>query len=183
MRRISTRRIAIVSVTLIVVAAALGWLYWRTTPRMGAVFETWETANQTFRIRVDAHTEEHAFLPGAYYVFRSAPSGSNNWRNIMTFRHDDPNLIPRDQIRFVNDRVAFAFIGWMYAVTADGGVTWSVWEAGRDLPDWLCCNYRLINDVQLNADGTGTMTLQPIQDRQGEVPQLRTKDFGRHWSV
>jgi hypothetical protein len=183
MRRISTRRIVVVSTTLIVVAAAIGWFYWRFTARIGPVFETWETSNQTFRVRVDAHSEEHVFLPGAYYVFRSAPAGSDHWRDVMTFRHDDPNPIPRDQVRFVNDRVGFVFMGWMYAVTSDGGATWSVWNAGNDLPNWQCCNYRLITDVKLNVDGTGTMTLHPIQDRRGEVPQLRTKDFGRHWSV
>jgi hypothetical protein len=111
------------------------------------------------------------------------PTGSDAWRDITTFRHDDAVPIPRDQIRFVNNRVAFVFMGWIYAVTTDGGATWSVWDAGNDLPNWQCCNYRLITDVKLNVDGTGTMTLNPIQDRPGEVPQLRTKDFGRHWTV
>ena len=153
-------------------------------PRVGAVAETWETSNGSFKIRVDRHNEDNGgFVPGAYYVFRSAPVGSDAWRDITTFRHDDPLPIPRDQIHFVNDNVAFVFMGWMYAVTADRGLTWSVWDAGDNLPNWQCCNYRLIADVQLNADGTGTMTLRPIQDRRGEVPQLRTKDFGRHWSV
>ncbi len=153
-------------------------------PRMGAIAETWQTANDTLQIRVDRHYEENGgFVAGAYYVFRSAPVGSNNWRDIMTFRHDDPIPIPRDNIRFVNGRVASVFMGWMYAVTTDGGATWSVWDAGNDLPSWQCCNYGLIADVNLNPDGTGTMTLSPIQGRRGEVPQLRTRDFGRHWSV
>jgi hypothetical protein len=151
---------------------------------MGAIAETWETMNGSFKIRVDRHNEENGgSVAGAYYVFRSAAVGSDNWRDVMTFRHDDPNPIPRDQLRFVNDRVGFVFMGWMYAVTSDGGANWSVWDAGNDLPSWQCCNYRLISDVQLNADGTGTMTLRPIQDRRGEVPLLRTKDFGRHWFV
>ena len=153
-------------------------------PRIGAIAETWETTNGSVKIRVDRHNEENGgFVPGAYYVFRSAPVGSDAWRDIITFRHDDPVPIPREQVRFVNDRVALVFMGWMYAVTTDGGSTWSVWDAGNNLPNWLCCNYRLITDVQLNADGTGTMTLHPIQDRRGEVPLLRTKDFGRHWSI
>lgn len=168
----------------IVVAAMWPLALMLLPPRVGALVETWKTSNGTIQIRVDQHNEENGgFVPGAYYVFRSAPAGSDAWRDIMTFRHDDPVPIPRDQVRFVNDRVAFVFMGWMYAVTADGGATWSVWDAGNDLPNWQCCNYRLITNVHLNADGTGTMTLTPIQDRRGEVPQLRSNDFGRHWSL
>ena len=152
-------------------------------PRMGAITETWETANGSVKIRVDRHNEENGgFVPGAYYVFRSASVGSDNWRDVMTFRHDDPNPILRDRVRFVNDRVGFVFMGWTYAVTTDAGATWFLWDSSRDLPNWKCCNYGLIQDVHLESDGTGTMTLHVIPDR-GEVPQLRTKDFGRHWTV
>jgi len=174
---------------LLLIGGVLVAATWQTAllllpPRMGAIAETWETANGSFKIRVDRHFEENGGLDaGAYYVFSSAPVGSDAWRAIMTFRHDDPVPIPHEQIRFLNDRIAFVFIGWTYAVTADGGATWSVWDAGRNLPNWQCCNYRLITDVQLNGDGTGTMTLNPIPQRSGEVPRLRTNDFGRHWSV
>jgi hypothetical protein len=180
------------AIAFVVVALGFGILVavnWRVAlmflpPRMGAIAETWETSNGSFKIRVDRHFEENGgFVAGAYYVFRSSPTASDAWRDIMTFRHDDPNPIPRDQVRFLNDRIGFVFMGWMYAVTADSGATWSVWDAGNDLPNWQCCNYRLIADVHLNADGTGTMTLNPIQDRGGEVPQLRTKDYGRHWTI
>jgi hypothetical protein len=152
---------------------------------MGDTVESFETSNKTFRLRVDRHAEVGGFmavLNGAYYVFRSAPVGSDNWHDIMTFRHDDPNPIPRDQVRFVNERVGFVFMGWMYAVSTDGGATWFVWHADRDLPKWQFCNYRLVEDVHLEPDGTGTMTLQVIADR-CEVSKLRTNDFGRHWSV
>lgn len=151
-------------------------------PRIGPIVESWETSNQTFRIHVDARQETNAFLPGAYYVFRSASAGSDDWHDIMTFRHDDLVAIPRDQIRFLNDHVGFVFMGWMYAVTTDGGVNWSVWDAGKHLPNWQCCNYGLINDVHLEADGTGQMSLDPILKRSGEVPALQTKDYGRHWN-
>ncbi|MBK8316561.1 MAG: hypothetical protein IPL01_22115 [Acidobacteria bacterium] len=83
----------------------------------GAIAETWQTAKDTLQIRVDRHYEENGgFVAGAYYVFRSAPVGSNNWRDIMTFRHDDPIPIPRDNIRFVNGASRLFSQGWMYAV-------------------------------------------------------------------
>jgi len=59
--------------------------------QVGALAESWETSNQLFRVRVDRHYEENGgFVPGAYYVFRSAPTGSDAWHDFMMFRHDDP---------------------------------------------------------------------------------------------
>jgi hypothetical protein len=183
------RALLIAIVVFVVVVAVVAAANWRifsmfgSRPRVGKVVESWETSNQGFRVRVDQHSEESSFLAGAYYVFRSAPSGTEEWRDVMTFRHDDPVPIPRDQIRFVNDRVGFVFMGWMYAATTDGGSSWSVWDARTDLPNWQCCNYTLIQAVHLETTGKGTMTLKPIRDRSGEVPELHTSDYGRHWSM
>jgi len=152
-------------------------------PYMGPVNESWNTSNNVFRIRVERHAEFNAFVGGAYYVFQSAQAGSDSWQKVFTFRHDDPNPIPRDQVRFVNDQVGFVFMGWMYAVTTDGGASWSVWNAETDLPKGICCNYGLIASVNLQPDGRGTMILDPIPKRQGELPQLHTKDFGQHWNL
>ena len=149
----------------------------------GKVEETWETSKNSFRLRVTAYAEENGgFVAGRYYVFQSAQSGSNAWHEIMTFRHDDPIPIPRDQVRFVNDRIAYVFMGWMYAISTNGGQSWSIWNALTDLPNWKCCNYGLIQDIRIDSGGGGTMTLNPIRKREGEVPILCTKDFGRHWT-
>jgi hypothetical protein len=178
------RKLPGIIIALAVVILAAGFLLHSFRPSIGEIAESWETTNQTFKVRVDRHAEKNGgFVPGAYYVFRSAPSASNDWREIMTFRHDDPNPIPRDQVRFVNDRVGYVFMGWMYAVTLDGGGTWSVWNADTELPKWECCPYGLIGDVNIEPDGTGTMILHPIPKRQGEVPRLHTKDFGQHWDL
>ena len=91
----------------------------------------------------------------------------------MTFRQDDPIPIRRSQVRFVNERVALVYMGWMCATTADAGATWSVWDAHSDSPKW-CCNYELIEDVRLEPDGTGTMTLKPVQN-----PAARNRNFER----
>jgi hypothetical protein len=183
------RRILIAGMACIAVFGLILAANWQVVsmlisrPYMGSVSESWETSNRTFRLRINRHSEENAWVGGAYYVFQSARSDSESWHEIMTFRHDDPNPIPRDQVRFLNDQVAFVFMGWMYAVTTDDGRSWSVWNAEKDLPKWDCCNYRLISTVNIDANGTGTMILSPIPQRQGEVPALRTKDFGQHWSL
>lgn len=101
----------------------------------------------------------------------------------MTFRHDDRVGIPKDQVRFVSNKIGYVYMGWMYAVTKDAGASWSVWDAKKDLANWQCCNYGLIRDVSIGFDGTGVMRLNPIPQRRGEVPELHTKDFGQHWSV
>lgn len=148
----------------------------------GTVNEQWHSESKRFRIRVTAYEETGANVNGAYYLFETAPSESDHWREIMTFRHDDDPKIPVDQVRYVNDEVGYVFMGWMYAVTTDAGTTWSVWSAEKDLPDWQCCNYKLISDVTIGCDGRGVMRLNPIEGRRGEVAQLRTNDFGRRWT-
>jgi hypothetical protein len=153
-----------------------------TNCRSRSVTESIDTTNQTFRVRAEKYLEGRQFGPvnGAAYVFSSARHKSaGDWHEIMTFRHDDPVSLHIEQIRFVGDQVGFVFMGWKYAVTTDAGTTWSVWDAQRDLPNWQCCNYALIAGVQINADGTGKMTLNSLADSPGEVPSLVTKDFGR----
>jgi len=108
------------------------------------------------------------------------PAGGSEWREVMAFKHDD-DVSMHDQVRFVDEGIAYGFMGWMYAVTTDGGKNWFIWSAERGLPNWECCNYRLIADVSMAKDGTGLMKLNAIQGRRGEVPELHTNDYGRHW--
>lgn len=151
---------------------------------MGPVVATWEQPDTRIMIRVVQRQERGiGFVLGSFYIFQHRTNAADNWRDVMVFRHDDPVEIPEDQVRVLNDRVAYAFMGWKYAVTTDGGTSWSVWQADQDLPNWDCCNYRLIRDVQLSPDGKGTMFLNPITGRRGEVPELSTVDFGAHWGT
>lgn len=144
--------------------------------------ERWEVRNNTFRIRVTAYAEENGgFVGGAYYVFESAPVSLDDWHEIMIVRHDDPVPIPREQVRFVNGQTGYVFMMYQYAVTTDGGVTWSTWKITEKLPNWRR-NRAAIEDVRIAPNGTGTMILMPFTDRP-KVTKLYTKDYGRHWSV
>jgi photosystem II stability/assembly factor-like uncharacterized protein len=151
-------------------------------PQRGEVVETWETMNKTFKVRVTAYSEKGAYpsVGGGYYLFQSALVGSDKWSEIMTFRHDDPIAIPREQVRFLNDQVGYVFMVYKYAVTTDGGTTWSVWNVVEDLPDWPRTR-AAIKEIQLTADGAGKMTLTSFTN--SKSPELQTKDYGRHWSV
>jgi hypothetical protein len=162
-------------VTLLIGLAVAGFLENRS--RMSShVIDQWETTDGNIDIRVKAYAE-HGWGPsGAYYVFESSRHDSNQWGEIMTFRHDDPVPIPRDQIRFVNDSTAFVFMGWMYGVTTNGGASWSVWSAREHYPQY---NYALIESVQLESNGHGIMNLDI--SRSNKIPDLITRDYGRHW--
>lgn len=181
------KRIVIISGLLLALFAIGYAVYGRflvvARPYRAEITETFEKTNNVFRIRVNQHAEGGGgFVRGAYYDFQCSDVGSNHWHEIMTFRHDDPVEIPRDQIRFVNDQIGYVFMGWMYALTTDGGRTWSVWNVLQDLPKWNCCNYRLVEDVEISSDGGGRMKISTIPGRQGEVPVLYTQDYGRHWN-
>lgn len=174
-------KIPLVIAGCLIVIALVAGLFFPPT-ELGELTERWELAGNTFKIRVSRYAERRfRLVGGAYYVFESADVNLDRWNEIMTFRHDDPIDIPRDQARFVNDQVGYVFIGWMYAVTTDGGRSWTIWDATSDLPNWDCCRYKLIEDVRIMPDGTGKMIINP--KRRGEVPELHTKDYGRHWSV
>ena len=57
-------------------------------------------------IRVTAYAEDNGgFVPGAYYVFESSQRGASGWREVITFRHDEPNPIPRHQIVFLDNKI------------------------------------------------------------------------------
>lgn len=177
---IKSKSLLLVAVGLVILLCAV---FVFLAPRRGKVIETWQTRNNTFTIRVTAHSERLSLpgLGGAYYVFDSNRVGSEQWGEILVFRHDTSVWIPRDQVRFVNDKIAYVFMGWMYGVTTDAGSTWSVWNAQNDLLNWQCCNYNLIQDVRIAPDGVGTMRLKP--ERRGEISELHTRDYGRHWSA
>ena len=167
---------------MVVLLAVVGGLQICNRPTRGAVIEQLQSDNKRFRVRVTAYEETGVNVNGAYYLFEAASSGSDQWREIMTFRHDDQPKIQTDQVRFINDDIGYVFMGWMYAVTTDAGATWTVWSAEKDLRDWQCCNYKLISDVIIASDGRGVMKLNPVAGRRGEVAELQTNDYGRHWT-
>jgi hypothetical protein len=176
--------ILICMATLIAIAGAF---YLLVRPGRGDVIESWQTGNSVFNVRVTAYNETNIFPApsGAYYVFQSARLNSDIWRDIMTFRHDDPVKIARDHIRFVNDQVGYLFMGWLYAVTKDGGETWIIWDGNKDLrltlKDWRC-SYNFIKDVKLESNGSGKMVVKPLTDYADiEDLYLHTDDYGAHW--
>ena len=177
---ICARRAAL-GIILLVSIQGLSCVIFTRPHRSTEPLETWLTENKAFRIRVTSYEEKGANVSGTYYVFESTSKGSNSWHEIMTLRHDDRPDLPKHQMRFLNDETAYLFMEWMYAVTTDGGNSWSVWDATKDVGDWQWSKYGVISDVRIEPDGTGKMALNPIADSNRRVPDFRTTDFGRHW--
>lgn len=151
-------------------------------PRQGKkINERWESSNRSLKIRVTSYAEENGGLvPGAYYVFEATRADSTNWQEVMTVRHDDPVPIPKDQIRFVNDDLAYFFMVYKYAITTDGARSWVVRDIVTDLPDWQ--QYRpSIKDIVISPDGSGKMELTSSTNR--PAAPLLTRDYGRHWEA
>lgn len=186
------RKLLITLVTIIAVMSLIIAANWQfislfvSGPYMGGVTESWETSNQGFKLRIDRHSEENAFLGGAYYVFQSASTDTDNWHEIFTARHDDPNPIPRENLQFVNPQIGYVFFGPKYAVTTDGGRSWVVWDAWEANKIWQFEKYKLypsIEAVSVGSDGRGKMRLFSITDKAVNQPELRTTDYGRSWDL
>jgi hypothetical protein len=175
----------IVTAIAIVLLGGLAWVVWHLdSSERGEVFDEWEKANTTFKVRIRAHKEMAAFTPGAFYVLQSSSLDSESWKEIITIRTDEAHPIPRDRIRFVSDNVGYVFLSSYYAATTDGGSTWLLWNGDKNIPNGRELNLSPApKAVDLQPNGTGIMVLYPfVQDRK-QGPDLYTTDYGRHWNI
>jgi len=83
------------------------------------------------------------------------------------------------QVRFINDRVGYVFMLGKYAVTADGGDSWQVWDSDQNGLNRYP-NERFIKQVNVNSDGSGTIQLASRSDPKDTI-ELRTNDYGVNW--
>lgn len=150
------------------------------------IIESWESSNANFKVSVIACELYPNVEPvGTYYTFSSATrlNGFGNPRIVLTIRQGKVRPIPREQVKLISDQIGYVWMGWIYAVTTDGGATWQKWDAELELPDWQCCDPNLIQDVNIAFDGTGMMTLRPDPAQPEKVLVLHTKDYGQHWKA
>ncbi len=152
----------------------------------GAVYDTWETANNNFKIRMTAYYEEGIYMPGAFYTCESATIGSNEWREFKAFRGDDAVPLSRlnQRFRFVNEQTAYFYTADDFLVTVNGGRTWTVWtplfpQSNGERTYWA------IMDADVQADGTGKAKLWNYDERLKEEMsmEVRTEDYGQSWSA
>lgn len=148
----------------------------------GEVYETWETANETFKVRITAYYEVGIYMPGAFWVCESGLVGSNGWREFKVFRLDDPIPILRERFRFVNEQTAYYYMADDFLVTVNGGRSWSNWKPF--LPQYGNPRWG-IREAHIEADGTGRAKLERYDERtDARVSiEVRTEDYGQSWSM
>lgn len=158
--------------------------------RSGEHLATLQETNDTFAIRTLVFRERTFWggstLLGTHYVFETKGRDEESWREFMSFLQDDPEPINgdrskfvRDRVTFVNDQVAFVYMGWMYAITTNGGQTWDVWNGLNHPLEKGRIGFNAIQDVKLLENGSGTMNLALIGNDGPTV--LHTKDYGISW--
>lgn len=156
---------------------------WRTDSYPGAIYDSYEVEKDGLHLKVIAQHEKSYgfnFVPGAYYTFYSRSNGAKEWVEVMRFRHDDPNPVPRQNVAIQDGGIAFAFVGWKLMVTSDWGKSWTVWDASQS-PVKSCTNYKFIESVDIDRNGHGRMQLEPL--RSCATNQLETVDFGKTWII
>lgn len=120
---------------------------------------------------------------GRYYTF-TIPRKIGDYKAksiVFNILLDQAVSLNPNQVKIFSDKVAYVYLGWMYSVTLDGGKSWHLWDAEKNLPEWTCCDSKLIKDVTISEQGVGTMALRPHPRNPETLIYLRTDDFGQHW--
>lgn len=152
--------------------------------RHDEMYDQIEVRNQTFKIRITAYTEKGVLLPGVYFVLRSAPVNSDQWKDVLAVHGDEPIPLRREQLGLVTDRTGYGFIGTHYLLTTNAGNDWSSWDAEKHLPDdeyQRTNRARYIEEVQILPDGNGRLRLGRFSSERERGPDLFTSNYGLHW--
>lgn len=148
----------------------------------GDMFDEYILDATTFQLRIRAFSESglSLFTSGAIYTIESKTSGTAEWTKITSFRHDDERPIPCQQFVLLDTGICYFYFAWIYGVTTDSGLTWSIWNAELDLQGYHGKNYQLIKNVEILPDGNGVMGLSIVGFR---ARKLYSNDFGKSWQI
>jgi hypothetical protein len=157
---------------------------WRPYGDRGKSYESFERANSTFKVRATAYYEEGVYMPGAYFAFQSSSAGLDDWKEFAVFRTDDAIPIPHENLRLVSEQIAYVYMTDGYFVTVDGGRSWSKWKPALPPPIGEGV-YWAIKALNVEPDGSGTANLWKYDEGVKDIVTLevRTGDYGRHWSA
>ncbi|MFH1421103.1 MAG: hypothetical protein ABIH42_00065 [Planctomycetota bacterium] len=146
-----------------------------TRAKRGEIFDSLSVSLKKGDLEITAYKERGIclFVPGAYYDFCFKKTGDNLRIKIATFRHDDPITIPRNQIHTLDDNITYFFIGWLFGVTSNGGNTWHLWNATKEIENFRE-NYGFIQAVEINCNGAGSMATNT-------GIKLYTNNYGISW--
>ena len=144
------------------------------------ILDRWETKAPAFALRITEFQESRFAVSKFRYVFEGKPNGSDEWREIISVIADDDTPIPREQVRFLGNQAAYVFMTDQFAITTDGGHSWSVWKANDRIGTVQYPRQFIIKEVLVNPDGTGKLTVvSRSADRQ--TMKFQTENFGQSW--
>ena len=168
----------LVACTVLALASGCG-------PRRGdRVLETWETTNQSLKVRIKKFDERQSvLLPHTYFALEAAAVGSDEWHEVMSWRSDDPIPIPSQQVKVLNNQVVYAFANPTYVATTDAGHTWSTWDLAKDGPRLPYPKQAWVKEVHVSSDGNGRMILNYRSNVGFALAELTTTDYGVHWAT
>jgi hypothetical protein len=147
----------------------------------GDVIDTWEARSERVTIRVRKFDEKPKYILSQYYFsFDVQDRRSHEWRSVLMWMVDDPIPIQREQVKFVNDAIVYAFGNARFVVTTDAGRTWSEWDAKKAVPKPQAY---MIDRVLVSDDGTGRMIVRRSTNENNGLAELATTDFGVHWTL
>lgn len=169
--------------------AILGWAYHQY--EVGEQYDQCTFEGSLFDVRITAFDARGGFMadPGAFYRYEVKRPSDWWWREIVMIQFvSEP--IPRDQFRRLSDSCAYFFQYDLFAITRDGGVTWSFrggasqgfshppFSPQQTDPD------AYIESLTINSDGTGTLQLQNydyVKRKPLPSQNFETSDFGITW--
>jgi hypothetical protein len=184
-----SKYIILIVITALIATGAFVYLkavapFYRLPGDRGGIYETWETDNKAFKVKITAYYEVGIFMPGAFFVLESAPSGSEEWRHFLTYRADDAVKIPQQRFKFVNEQTAYFYGSDDFLVTVNGGREWSVWKPILKDSDGKI-HYWAITEADVELNGTGKLELRRY-DEQLNAKVIRmafTENYGRSWDI
>lgn len=149
----------------------------------GELYESWETSNDKFKVKITAFEEVGTFMPGAFFECASAPIGSNDWRYFKTYRTDDAVSVPQDRFKFVNDQVAYFYGSDELLVTINSGKDWSTWAPILLRPNDEKGFGWGIKEVEIKIDGNGKTLLVRYDEQSKDFvsTEVFTTDYGQSW--
>lgn len=145
--------------------------------------ETQEFPWQAGTIKLTAYDIYNVEPSGRYHTFTVPRKIGDYETTSIVFNILLKEAVPltTNRVKIFNDQIAYVYLGWIYSVTLDGGRSWHLWDAERNLPEWNCCDADLIKDISISEQGDGVMIILPDSRKPESLLYLRTRDFGQHW--
>jgi hypothetical protein len=146
----------------------------------GKLYDSFTFNDDNISIRINALYDYSQLVTGGLFQFEYKEENKNTWKKLLEFRFDDPINIPKDIIKKIDHNKYYFYIGWIYAVSVDGGNNWIKTNILDIIPKKEQINYKLIKDVYIFDNGIGTMELDPIRVK---ITKLNTDDYGISWKI